>query len=125
MQQTITINKTKYEIKFGFKANRILARMWDLNHMGKIGEKLAADLNFKDNQEPTIDQLSILGDLILSGVLSLQPNAEIDSDDVVDALFKDMNVIGGIIELYTSSLPNIDQKNMKGGNAVRGKKKGK
>ena len=121
---SIIVQGQEYEVKFGFKANKILTKIWGLKTMGGIGKKLGAELILKPNTEPTMDQLSLIGDLTLSGIKSLNPKVKFDSDDVVDALLNDMEKLPQIFELYVNSQPKIDQNKVKGENGVRGKKKG-
>lgn len=102
--QTITINKKKYEVKFGIKSNVILGKMWKITKLSKIGEKLAK-LNFKDNQEPTMQQLLVMAQLVLSGILSKQENAKVDVDDVFEFISTNPETTAKLMELYAASLP--------------------
>jgi len=113
--QKIIISGTSYNVKFGFLANKILAKKWGLKTLGEIGTEISKRLNFKDNEEPTLEQFDSIGDLIHSGILSMQPDAEITSDDVVDSLLQDTTVLQGIIQLYVDSMPKAapEPKNAK------------
>ncbi|MFD1292632.1 hypothetical protein ACFQ5N_02180 [Lutibacter holmesii] len=101
--QIITINKVQYKVKFGIKSNIILGKMWNITKLSKIGEKLSK-LNFKDNQEPTMQQMLAMSQLVLSGILSKQKNAEVDEDDVFEFITQNPADTSKLMELYTSSL---------------------
>jgi hypothetical protein len=51
--QKIIISGTSYNVKFGFLANKILAKKWGLKTLGEIGTEISKRLNFKENEEPT------------------------------------------------------------------------
>lgn len=111
---SLKINKNDYTIKFGFAAQRILAKEWNLKTLGEIGAKIASKLTFKEGVEPTLDQFSAIGDLVMSGILSMHPDANVTSDDVVDALLQNTNKLTEIIQLYSESMPKPEKsKNVK------------
>lgn len=115
--QKITINQTEYTVKFGFAANRILAKIWKLKTLGEIGNKLAKTFKFKKGAEPTIEQLVGMGDLVLAGILSVQPDAQITNDDVCNSFFEDFDTVTKIVLLYGESMPKPPEqlKNVKRG----------
>lgn len=100
----IKINNKAYDIKFGIKSNIILGDMWGCSKISQVGEKLGA-LAFEENQEPTMKQLQIMAQLILSGVLAKNENAKIDEDDIFKFILQTPEEVAKIFELYTKSLP--------------------
>ena len=108
--KTIKIDNTEYTIKFGFAANRILAQKWKLKTLGQIGTKLAQVFNFKKGAEPTIEQFVAMADLVLAGVLSVQPDAKVTNDDVCNMFFEDVDSMAEIITLYAESMPKPPEK---------------
>lgn len=101
--QIITIENVKYEVKFGIKSNIVLGKMWKITKLSKIAEKLAK-ANFKDGEEPTMPQLLIIAELVLSGIKSKQPTAKIDADDVFAFITANPDETSKLMELYTNSL---------------------
>ena len=113
---TISINGEVYKVKFGFLANKILAKRWGLKTLSEIGNTIAGKLNFKENEEPTLEQLEAIGELIYAGVLSVHTDEAIGPDDVVDALLKDTDKLQELIQLYIDSMPKAEpSKNVKPG----------
>mgnify|MGYP001014031712 CR=1 FL=1 len=120
--QTITITGVDYVVKFGIKSNMLLGKMWGVNRLSEIGAHLAK-LNFKEGEEPTMDQLIIMSQLILSGVKSQQPNAVIDEDEVFDFITNNAEVSTQLMELYAGSLPQDKVDKSKNVNPDQRKKK--
>lgn len=119
--QTITISGVDYEVKFGLKSNIILGEMWKVNKLSKIGEKLQK-LNFKDGEEPTMPQMLVMAELVLSGILSKQPKATIDADDVFEFISQNAGEASTLMELYAKSLPQDNGAKSKNVNPDRVKK---
>ena len=119
--QTITISAVDYDVKFGIKSNIILGQIWKIKHLSKIGEKLQK-LNFKDGEEPTMPQMLVMAELVLSGILSKQPKAVIDADDVFEFILQNANEASKLMELYAKSLPQ-DNAGDKSKNVNPGQKK--
>jgi len=110
--QTITIGTKKYEVKFGIKSNIILGKLWKLKKLSEIGVKLSS-INFAEGEEPTMDQQLILAELVLSGILSKQPRATVDADDVYNFITTNVAATGELMELYTQSLPQENASSSK------------
>lgn len=117
--QTITISGVDYDVKFGIKSNIILGKEWKVNKLSQIGKKLAS-LQFKEGAEPTMQQLAIMADLVLSGIKSKQPDAKVDTDDVFEFIVNNAEQSAKLMELYAASLPN--EKVQKSKNVKRDQK---
>ena len=114
--ESIRINEKDYLVKFGFGANRVLAKKWGLKTLSEIGNKINKQLNFKENQEPTFEQFETIGELVLSGILNYTPEAKVKTDDVVDALLQDIPLLQRLVQLYIDSMPKGDEsKNVEPG----------
>ena len=104
----IEINNTEYPIKFGYGANKILARKWKLKTMGEIGAAVSKRFSFKKNVEPTFQQWDYIGDLIHSGILYETPTAKVTPDELVDYLMLKPEKLLEIFNLYSDSIPQPD-----------------
>ena len=121
--QTIKINNTNYTVKFGILSDKILGDKWNLKKPSEVFKNIQKGFNLKQNQEPTFDQLIIISQLILSGIKSAQPTAEIDEDDVYKVIISDATVMVNLITLYTKSQPQITAEESKNVNPDQRKKK--
>lgn len=121
--QTITINKVAYEVKFGIKSDLILAQLWNFKKASEVFEKIQKGFDLKPDEEPSIDQLITISQLILSGILSATANAAIDEDDVYRAILTDANTMVNLITLYTQSQPQVKEEAKKNVNPDRRAKK--
>ena len=120
--QTITINKEVYTVKFGIKSDLILAQLWQFKKASEVFEKIQKGFDLKPNEEPSIEQLIIISQLILSGIKSVDGNAAIDEDDVYRVILTDANAMVDLITLYTQSQPQVKEEAKKNVNPDRRKK---
>lgn len=121
--QTITVQKVDYEVKFGIKSDLILAEMWDCKKPSEVFAKIQTGFDLKQDEEPSVSQLLIISQLILSGVKSAQPKATIDEDDVYRIILSDANAMVNLVNLYTKSQPQLKAESKKNVNPDRRKVK--
>ena len=116
----LKINEKEYPVKFGFGANRILGEMWKINTYSGVIKKVSETFaKMPKDKEPPMKVLKAIGDLVLSGVLNYTHDAEVDSDDVVESLLNNTEVMVKIVELYIGQMPKAviqpqESKNVKG-----------
>jgi hypothetical protein len=120
--QTITVNKVDFDVKFGIKSDLILAEMWDCKKPSEVFAKIQTGFDLKPDEEPSVSQLLIISQLILSGVKSAQPKATIDEDDVYRIILSDAETMVNLVNLYTKSQPQLKAESKKNVNPDRRKK---
>jgi hypothetical protein len=121
--QTITINKVAYTVKFGVKSDLILAKIWGLTKPSEVFVKIEKGLSLTPNEEPEIEQLVIISQLVLSGIQSADATAPVDEDDVYRAILTDVNQMASLIQLFIENQPKIKDEAKKNVNPDRRKKK--
>ena len=99
----ITISKKVYQVKFGFGALRILCKKWGVKSIGGL-DPFFKKLDFKD--EPSFEQWDLIGDLALSGVEYANPDTVFTSEQILDVLFKNPNLLTELINSFAESMPN-------------------
>lgn len=102
----ITINKIEYQIKFGYKATRILANLWGLEKPSEVEIKLASVLSV--GEEATFEQLDAMGEFFLSGILAVDPGADLSVEDVLQAVIEQPELMEQIQGEYVDSLPVVN-----------------
>lgn len=120
--QTITINEVVYVVKFGIKSDVVLGEMWGINKPSQIFKKLEKAFKLKPNEEPELEQLVLMSQLILAGVKSVTPTAAIDEDDIYRAITADVKVMEALITLYIKSQPQLAAEDKKNVNPAQRKK---
>lgn len=119
--QTISINSVDYLVQFGIKSNLLLGKKWKVNKFSQVAEKLSK-LDFKEGEEPTMEQLLIMSQLILSGIIAAKPSAKLDEDDIFNWMLNNMNVVASLIELYANNQPQDKGEKSKNVNPDQRKK---
>lgn len=110
---TLQVDGEQYPVKFGFGSNRILGESWNINTYG--GVLAEVQKLFPEGEELKLSQYEKLGDIVLSGIQfaaykAKQPEPKIDSDDVVEALFVDVDLMTEMIQAYVASIPQSGEK---------------
>lgn len=100
----IVINDKTYEVKFDIKTDRILAKMWKVTKFSELGKKLAK-IQFKEGEEPDIEQIEIIAELILAGIKRTVPNTKLEVQDTYAFLINNPTEMVELIVLYTESQP--------------------
>lgn len=101
----VEINNKKQEIKFGYGALRLLAKSYKLKKLSEL-DKVFSKLNFKENQEPSFDQMDVVAEIIAAGVLNANPKASVTVNDVATEVFlKTPEKLAEILEHFADSMP--------------------
>lgn len=106
----LEINKKKYAIKFGYGAYKRLLKIYNFKKLSDL-DKLFKKLNFKANQEPTIEQLDVIGAIVKAGIEYANKDVEIDSDECVNALFTDGSKLVEVMQAFADSQPQPKEGN--------------
>ena len=101
----IEIEGVSYPVKFGYGALKVLGRTWgktDLQEvfscLGKLGDLGNGKLGF--------ESMDMLGDITLAGILSQDPAAVLNRDQVVEMFMQQPEVMSAIMTQFAASLPN-------------------
>lgn len=106
----ITIKNKNYQVVFGFGAFKILCKKWNEKTLTGLGKHLTK-IEFKEGEEPTLDQYDLIGQLALAGVENANKDVSFTSDDLVDALFQNPSKIKELIETFVASYPKPSEAN--------------
>lgn len=123
-QKTLHINGKDYAVKFGFKANRILADKWNLTSITQVSKKLFSGFKAKAKSDPelTFEQYELFAELVIAGIHSLDPKVKLLKDDVLDVIFQDVGKFQEMMKLYTDSMPKAPKTPEPSKNVKRVKK---
>ena len=113
MAATIELNGTKYPMKFGYGAVRILGDKWNLTGPAKVFDK------FSQLEPESFDQFEFLAGLICAGITNAGEEAP-DLFDVVDEVMANPHLIEGVMQEFQKRLPQGNPQP-----APKGRKKGK
>ena len=108
---TLTINNTEYVVKFGFGAFKQLAKIWGVAKFSELGT-FFNKLTFKEGEEPTIEQLELVGDIVHAGILNTNNNtSQLDVDAMMsELLFNNSEKLKEVMELFAQSMPKTQGK---------------
>jgi len=116
---TIKVNGKDYKIKFDFKANKIMADQWGIKTPNQLAVKMAEMFTFK-NDDISFDQMEKIGDFVVAGVKSIDPDTDLTADDVMDEVWRgNSKLLPAVLKQYEASMP----KAAKPGNVNKAKKK--
>lgn len=110
MNVFINVNNKDYQIQFGHGSNKILARKWGLTTLSKFGKAIEKRFDFAKLGEPTFQQWDYIGDLILSGILYLDPAAKVTTDQIIEATQLEPNKLLEIIGNYADTISKNAKK---------------
>ena len=119
MDRAIEINGTKYPLKFGIGAYRLLGRVWKLDGVQGVMNKIQSP--FEEGKEAgSFEQFDVIGYLTWAAI----SNAGVEEGPDVDAIIDDMMFAPEKMEaVMTAFSENIPQQ--KPGNPQPRKKPGK
>lgn len=100
----LSINNKDYKLKFGYRASRIFSDQYKIKGLGALGSFIAKQLDFKEGDDLSFQQLDCLGDLVLSGLKAANHEIDLLRDDVVEYLLQNMDQMSVILEQFTNSL---------------------
>ena len=100
---SIKILDTQYPIRFNYASYRLLGNYWNQPTLGGVFEILTT-LNFTEG-DVNFDQMDKIGQLVMSGILTATPDAEIDLGDVVTAVLTQPEQMAVIMQLFGESIP--------------------
>jgi len=103
----ITIEKKEYQLKFGYKVYRKVCQHYGEKTVAGF-EKLIKRFGLSNVKlkDPSFDSLNFIGNLVLFAIV-LEPNEEltIDSDNVVDVLWKNSSLLEQVMQEFQQSMP--------------------
>lgn len=101
----IQIKKQKFQLLFGYGALRILAKKYKLKRLSDL-DKIFSKLNFKEGEEPTLDQMDVLVDLVMAGVLNANAKANVSEAEIADEIFlKNPDCLQEVMLAFSDSMP--------------------
>lgn len=102
----ITINKKSYPVKFGYGALKLILKEYKYKKLSDL-DKVFKKLNFKEGQEPTFEQMDAVAIIIACGIENAC-KTKVNPDDIGDLFLKEPDVITGVMNEFTASLPQED-----------------
>lgn len=106
----LQIGKKKYKVLFGYGALRILARKFKLKKLSEL-DKVFSKLNFKDNEEPSLEQMDVLVDLVMAGLQNADEKITLSASEVADEIFiRNPDKLQKVIQLFSESMPKSQGK---------------
>jgi hypothetical protein len=99
-----TINKEKYEIRFGNGAFRYLGKLWGCKGTGEVIHRLTELENISDTGL-TFEQEDIVYDLIGAGMKCADPTVEIPDNDSLSSFIFDPVFLEKLFSELTDSFP--------------------
>lgn len=119
MKKTIEIEGTKYPIRFGYGAFRILGEKWNCSGVQAVANRFQELFPEKGSDDVSFEQGNTLGDLALAGMENAGVEDAPSRDDVVnEMMFVDSEQIQVLMNAFAESFP-------KSGNPKPRKKTGK
>ena len=110
----LQINKQKIQLLFGYGALRILAKKYKLKRLSDL-DKIFSKLNFKEGEEPTLEQMDVLVDLVMAGVLNADAKANVSDSEIADHIFlKNPDCLQEVMVAFSESMPVNAGKSKKG-----------
>ena len=108
MSNTIKIDNKNYKVKFSYGSLKSLAKHYKCKKLSGLGE-VFAKLDFKENQEPSIDQLDTIAIIVFAGVENANKTIDLpfDADGVMDVLMVNPDKMSELLELFTESMVNV------------------
>lgn len=104
MTQRIEINSTKYPIKFGYGAFKLLGEQWGCNGVIQTFQKVQELFSGMENL--TFEQEGYIGDLVLAGLKNASPDVEMPSrEDVLGVFIFDAAQQLVIMNSITAAMP--------------------
>lgn len=106
MSNSIEIKGTKYPVKFGYGAFRILGEMWGEKGVQSVSKKFQ-DIFNGSGEEISFEQTDMLGDLVIAGVENAQPEITLpfDRDDAAQEVLFSEDKLTAIMHAFTESFP--------------------
>jgi len=122
-QLKIKIGSKSYPIKFGFDSIKILAEMWGVKTPQMVYQKSAKVFVTEDGlTDYTFDQYDAIAEIILAGILSETPDADIKLSKIVDVFSSDLDLFKEIVSAFTASAPVPEKSESKVKNVKRVRK---
>lgn len=108
MERAIEIRGTKYPIKFGIGAYRLLGRIWKMESIQAIMNKIQAP--FEKGSEPgSLEQFDVIGNLTWAGIKNARPKgdtAEIpEVDDIIDDMMFSHEKMEEVMAAFSANIP--------------------
>lgn len=103
----ITINKKKYNVKFGYGAIRKIVELYGYKKPSDF-DKIIKKYNLEDLSDPSFEQIDFLGNLLRCGILNAHPNFDLPVDDILDVLMSDATMQEEMLKEFADS--QIQQK---------------
>lgn len=103
--EILKINGSDYKLQFGFLSNKILAKNWGLTSLSELGKAINDKINMTKKTEITLNHIEAISDIIYSGILTMQPDTKINTQDILNAILINPKALKRIIYLYINSLP--------------------
>jgi hypothetical protein len=100
----LTINKKNYKIKFGYGAYRRVCEHYKLTKVSGFND-LIKKFKLDKMENPDFKQLDFIGQLVVAGINCADETAKINSDDVIDVLWKDSKLFTEVMDAFSKSMP--------------------
>jgi|GEM_PF-2814683 hypothetical protein len=106
---SIEINGVDYPLRFGYASLRALSSLWKMDNLQDVFAKLGVigELGNGSLSAATMDTLS---DLVFASIVAAGNKVAFDSNDVADALFVNMELVGSIVQEFAASMPQETAK---------------
>lgn len=108
----ITINGKQYPIKFGYGATRLLGKYWGLPGFMDVVNTVSGIVPKTEDGDPQLlfENLDKMADVVFAGISNAsKQEVDIDTDDIIDALFEDMEQLALVFQLFAESMPKAQE----------------
>jgi hypothetical protein len=100
----LKINKKNYAVKFGYGAYRRVCEHYGLKKVSGFND-LIKRFKLDKMDDPTFAQMDFIGNLVVAGVHCADEMAAVNSDDVIDVLWVEPELLAKVMESFTDSMP--------------------